>query len=122
VQSLKKDKYSLDFKTIGPHLDAKFQMQGFFDKLLKRAEKMLHSFTHSGAAQLNRRFIGADLTPDFLAVEIEEAISGATAMAFMVTMLVTRHLGFDAEWKQANEIYINSAKHLGSRRRSRRPN
>jgi hypothetical protein len=116
VQSLLNDKYKMNYKEIGPHLDAKFGFGGFFERLLKRAEKTLHSFTHSGAAQINRRFAGGDVTPHFRAAELTEAISGATAMVFMVTALTTRHFKLDEEWHAANEIYRHKAQHLTGRR------
>jgi hypothetical protein len=120
VQSLLKDKYSMNYKEIGPHLDAKFGLSGFFERLLKRAEKTLHSFTHSGAAQINRRFAKSDVTPDYRAVKLAEAISGATAMVFMVTALTTRHFKLDEEWHAANEIFRHKAQHLTPRRNRRR--
>lgn len=115
VQTLTQDKYSVDFKTIGPQLDKTFQLEGFFERFLQRAEKMLHSFTHSGAAQLNRRFAGADLTPAYSLGEVQEAVAGATAMSFMITVLTTRHLGLDDEWTRANEIYKTKTRRLGPR-------
>lgn len=116
VQSLLRDKYTMNFKEIGPHLDALFGLDGLFERLLKTAEKKLHSFTHSGAAQINRRFAEGDVTPNFRAAELTEAINGATAMAFMVTALTTRHFKLDKEWHAANEIYTHKANHPAVRR------
>jgi hypothetical protein len=114
VQTLKRDKYQVDFKQIGPHLDKIYGMEGFFEGLIKRAEILLHSFTHSGGAQVSRRFVGEDVQMDFTVEELQEGISGAIAMSFMVTVLTTRFFGFDEEWAAANKIYATKAKHLGN--------
>jgi hypothetical protein len=112
IKSLQTDKYSVDFKQLGPQLDQKFRLGGLFERLLKTAAKTLHSFTHSGTSQLSHRFDGNDVTPRFSGAELIEVITSVTAMAFMVTALTTKHLGFEQEWKAANDIYRDKAKHL----------
>jgi hypothetical protein len=105
IKSLQNDKYSVDFKQIGPRIDETFGLEGFFENLLKRAEKMLHSYTHSGAFQLSRRFDGNDVRPSYSDDEVIEVITGVTSVVFMVTALTAKHLGFEQEWSTANEMF-----------------
>lgn len=112
LESLKSDRYKLPYKEIGPQLDKQFGTDGFFERLMNRASNLLHSFTHSGEAQLSRRFIGPDVGLDFTPQELVEVITHSTAFAFMVTLVTTKYLGFDEEWAEANNIYRKEAIHL----------
>ncbi|HVS73952.1 MAG TPA: hypothetical protein VHE23_00905, partial [Candidatus Acidoferrales bacterium] len=70
-----------------------------------------HSFTHAGISQLGRRFQGHDLTPTYDDGEIIEVIRVCTSAVWMVTNLVTKHLGFADEAKKAQELYLEWGKH-----------
>ncbi len=104
LKSLRNDKYTVNFKEVGPYLDKTYGFGGLFEKIMK-TQGPLHSFTHSGTSQLSRRFDGNDVRPTFPDAEIIEVIGSTTSMTFMVTALATKHLGFEQEWKAVNEIY-----------------
>jgi hypothetical protein len=106
VKRLVDDDYSVNFKELGGQLDEPFALEGLFDNMLTdEARKALHSFTHSGALQIERRFKGNNLLPNYADDEIREIIRSTTTAVFMVTCLATKHFGFEDEWKKTNELY-----------------
>jgi hypothetical protein len=78
---------------------------------LTQARPLLHSFTHAGLAQLARRFKGNDLIPDYREAEIREVIRVSTSAVFMVNNLVTKHFGFEQEWKENTDLFTEWGKH-----------
>jgi hypothetical protein len=106
VQGLQQDVYRVNFATIGPWVDAEFGLGNFFTRLLTRARDALHSYTHAGVSQLARRFDGRDLKPRYEDDEIIEVIRSCTSAAWMVTNLVTKHLHFDEEAEEAQELFL----------------
>jgi hypothetical protein len=80
-------------------------MGNFFQDFLTKAKDALHGYTHIGTHQLGRRFIGTDLAPNYTEDEIIEVIHSATSAAFMVNNLVTKHLGFEEEWKKNTNLF-----------------
>ena len=111
VNRIRKDRYKVDFGRIGVQIDAKFGLGGFFKKFLDQSQRALHSYTHSGASQIARRFDGNDLTPRYSEDEIVEVIRVSSTAIFMVTELVTKHFMFGDEAKKADELFLEWAKH-----------
>ncbi|HTD21276.1 MAG TPA: hypothetical protein VK738_01335 [Terriglobales bacterium] len=110
VQRIKKDEYSVNFKTIGAQIDAAFGYGTLLQKLLDAALKALHSFTHSGISQLGRRFEGNDLKLAYFDEEIIEVIRTTTSAVYLVTRLVTMHFKFEEEAKAAEELFLQWGK------------
>jgi hypothetical protein len=106
VKRIKDDTYAVNFKTIGAQIDAAFDLQGFFDRLLNGARGALHSFTHSGLSQLGRRFTGTDVQARYSDGEIVEVIHTSSTAAFMVTNLVAHHFKFEAEAKEIEKLFL----------------
>ena len=75
------------------------------------ARKALHSYTHVGMLQLGRRFSGTDLKSSYSEGELSEVIRVSTSAVFMVNNIVTKHFGFEAEWKENNRLLAEWAKH-----------
>ena len=98
------DKYRTDFTMVGKQIDEVCGTR--IDKFLNDAREALHSFTHSGVSQLSRRFEGDDLQATFSPGEIVEVIRATTSAVFMVTACVTKHFGFEEEWKRCGELFI----------------
>ncbi|MBZ5672580.1 MAG: hypothetical protein LAO04_23005 [Acidobacteriia bacterium] len=111
LQKLREDKYRTDFSTVGKRIDAAFGTGDFFENFLKGARNALHSYTHAGLLQLGRRFSGTDLTPSYSEQEIVEVIWTTTSAAFLVTNLVTKHFGFEEEWRQCAKLFEEWGKH-----------
>ena len=103
VKSLQEDTYHTDFDKIGEWMDKEFATERLFTNFIGGAQAALHSFTHAGLSQIGRRFEGHDLKPSYNDGEIVEVIRVSTSAVWMVTNLVTIHLGFIKEANQARE-------------------
>jgi hypothetical protein len=109
---IQKDDYKVNFKEIGAKIDAAFGLEGLMEKFLNDVTRSaLHSYTHSGLLQLGRRFDGNDIKPNYSDGEIIEVIRVTTSAIFMVTSLVTKHFGFEDDWKSVSHIYGEWGKH-----------
>jgi hypothetical protein len=106
VARIASDDYQVNFKTIGSEIDKSFGMNGYTERFLDQSRDVLHSFTHSGLAQLGRRFEGNDLVAHYNDEEIIELIHIATTSVFLVSVLVTGHFKFEDERKRTNELMV----------------
>ncbi len=106
IRKLQNDDYRTNFATVGPWIDREFGLGDFMTNFLNHATHALHSFTHAGLSQLGRRFDGHNLTPRYDDAEIIEVIRASTSAVWMVTNLVTKHLGFAEEAKKAEELFL----------------
>jgi hypothetical protein len=111
LHRLHNDEYRTNLATVGAEIDTAFGTQGFFQKFLARAREALHSYTHAGLLQLGRRFKGTDLASNFSEEEIIEVIRASTSSVFMVNNLMTKHFGFEQEWKTNNKLFDEWGKH-----------
>jgi uncharacterized protein DUF6988 len=111
VKNLQEDAYYTDFDSIGQWMDKEFATEKLFTTFIGGAQAALHSFTHAGLAQIGRRFEGHDLRPSYHDGEVVEVIRVCTSAVWMVTNLVTIHLGFTKEVNQAETLYIEWGKH-----------
>jgi len=111
VRKLREDEYRTNLSTVGKEIDTAFGTDDFFENFLKRARVALHSYTHAGVHQLGRRFSGDDLVANYSEEEIIEVIRVSTSAVFMVNNLVTKHFGFEEEWKRNNQLYDQWGKH-----------
>ena len=106
LAAIQNDDYKVNFKTIGLRIDADFGLEHLMEKFLNEVTRnALHSYTHSGLLQLGRRFQGNDLKPNYSDEEITEVIRVSTSAIFMVTNLVTKHFGFEEDWKKVGELF-----------------
>jgi hypothetical protein len=110
VNKIKADDYRTNFGTIGAEIDAAFNLEGFFDRLLNGAKGALHSFTHSGLSQLGRRFTGNDLQAHYSDGEIVEVIHTSSSAVFMVTNLVAKQFGFKVEAEEIGRLFMEWGK------------
>jgi len=111
VKSLQDDTYRTNFFTIGPWIDGTFGAGDLFTKMFDRARSALHSYTHAGISQLGRRYDDHNLRPSYRDGEIVEVIRVCTSAVWMVTNLVTKHLGWGEEAKRAEELFEEWGKH-----------
>jgi hypothetical protein len=112
VQKLRDDTYRTNLATIGKEIDIAFGMDSLFQNFLKQGRTALHSYTHAGTMQLGRRFKGTDLTPNYSEESLVEVINVSSSAVFMVNNLVTKHLGFDEEWKENSRLYAEWSKNV----------
>lgn len=111
VKKLQDDTYQTDFDEIGQWMDKEFATEKLFINFIGGAQAALHSFTHAGLSQIGRRFDGHDLKPSYDHSEIVEVIRSTTSAVWMVTNLVTIHLGFTKEANKAQDLYLEWGKH-----------
>jgi hypothetical protein len=111
LKLLHEDGYHTNFSTVGTEIDTAFRSGDFFQKFLTNSKKAFHSYTHIGMLQLCRRFSGTDLVANFSEEEIHEVIKVSTSAVFLVNNLVTKHLGFEEEWRKNNELYAEWGNH-----------
>ena len=104
VARIKNDTYMVNFDTIGAEIDSWFGLEGYTGRLLENA-KVLHSFTHSGVAQLARHFDGNGVGAHYDDEEIIEVVHLGMSAVFMLNILVTKHFKFDNEWKRTGELF-----------------
>lgn len=97
LKRLQQDNYRTNFTTIGTWIDTEFGTGELFTNFLGHARDALHSLTHAGISQLGRRFDGHNLKPTYRDGETIEVIRVCTSAVWMVTNLVTKHLGFSPE-------------------------
>jgi len=105
------DKYRTNLATVGAEIDTAFGMEGFFQNYLTHSREALHSYTHAGLLQLGRRFKGTDLAANYREGEIIEVIRASASSVFMVNSLVTKHFGFEEEWKKTSDLFCEWGKH-----------
>jgi hypothetical protein len=105
VARIKDDTYRVNFDTIGSEIDASFGFEGYTERFLLRAAPFLHSFTHSGLAQLVRHFNENDIGAHYEDEEIIEVVHVATTAIFFLSILVTKHLKFEEEWKRTGDLF-----------------
>jgi hypothetical protein len=104
--------YGVNFKQIGPKIDADFGLDQLMENFLNDVTRnALHSYTHSGLLQLGRRFDGNDIKPNYSDGKIIQVVRVSSSAVFMVTNLVTKHFGFEEDWKRVTEIFAEWGKH-----------
>jgi len=111
LKNIRADEYKTNFKKIGKAIDASVYKDNVFERFLSDTRLMLHSFSHVGTMQLNRRFSNSDLTENYPTEEIIALIRFSTSATFMVNNVVTKHLGFDEEWLENTRLFEEWAKH-----------
>lgn len=111
LQRLRNDDYRTNFSTVGKQIDTAFGTGNVFENFLNGARTSLHSYTHAGLLQLGRRFSGTDVRPNYSDEEIIEAIRTSMSAAFVVTNLVTKHFGFEEEWRKCTKLFSKWGQH-----------
>jgi hypothetical protein len=104
VELIRTDKFRTDFKGVAEEIDQLFALDFFAKTFDKRVRDALHSFTHSGAMQVARRFDGNNISPAYRDEEKWDAIRMTTLAFAMGTVVITGALGFDYGRVRANEL------------------
>jgi hypothetical protein len=112
LKRIQNDEYTVNFKQIGPKIDTDFGLDHLMENFLNDVTRdALHSYTHSGLLQLGRRFDGNDIKPNYSDGESIEVVRVTTSAVFMVTNLVTKHFGFEEDWKTVTEKFAEWGRH-----------
>jgi hypothetical protein len=112
LQRLLNDTYRVNLETIRPWIDRTFGLEGLMGRFLnERTRKALHGYTHVGLHQLGRRFDRGYVKTQYSDGEVIEVIRVTTSAIFMLTILLTKHFGFDDDWKKVGEMFEDWGKH-----------
>lgn len=82
-------------------IDSKYQGDGFFEDLKKRAWPALCSYTHTGMLQLGRRFTGQNVQPNY---SDEEIVATTTTVTTCVLLLVGKFLAVRNHINECKEV------------------
>jgi len=105
VIQLKNDTYRFDFSKVGAEIDKALGLDFFAKSLYKAMRDALHSYTHSGSFQIARRFDESAAKSCYSDGAILNVIEGSMTALFMATIVVTKHFGFEHEWRKATELF-----------------
>jgi hypothetical protein len=108
VDRIRKGRYKVNYDKDGARIDKAFSLGSLFDSFLKRVRNVLHSFTHSGNAQLWRRWSGNEVGANFSDQDITALIGHSNMAVFLMTVLIANHYGLDAEKKTAEMLLLAS--------------
>jgi hypothetical protein len=111
LEKLANDEYRTNFNSVGKQIDDAFVLEGLMETLLNNSKEALHGYTHVGLLQLGRRFKGDDVAPNYSDDEIVEVIRTTSSAMFMISNLVTKHFGFDEDWKKVGDLFAEWGKH-----------
>jgi hypothetical protein len=107
VRRIRQDRYSVNYEKDGIRIDKAIGASSpVLETYLKGVRSLLHSFTHSGTAQLSRRFDGNVVAQSFSDAAITALIRNSSSAVFMVTALITSHFDFDQESQETQRIWI----------------
>lgn len=105
VLQLKDDTYRVDFAQVGGEIDKAFGVDFFTKSLSKAVREALHSYTHSGSFQIARRFDENAIKSRYSDGAILNVIEASTTAVFMAMIVVTKHFGFEEEWRATTKLF-----------------
>lgn len=106
VVKIRKDRYKVSYEKDGAKIDKALGMSPIFDNFLKKSQSMLHSLTHSGTAQLKKRWDQDWLGSGFSDEDILALLGACSVAAFLITILITRHFGLEEQRQTAESAWL----------------
>jgi hypothetical protein len=106
VSKIRKDRYKVSYEKDGARIDKAFGTGSMFDDFLKTSRDVLHSFTHSGTAQLNKSWDADWLGSGFSETEIGGLLAACSVAVYLVTILMTKHYGLEEQSKAATAAWM----------------
>lgn len=97
----------MSYEKDGERIDKYLGSSPLIENLLKETRDLLHSLTHSGKAQLWRRFDGDEVGSGYSDGEVFGLLGTASSAAFMMTALITRHYGLQEQFDAACAAWSN---------------
>jgi hypothetical protein len=105
VKRIRQDRYKVSYENDGQRIDKALGSSPLFENLLKGSRDLLHSLTHSGKAQLQKRFDGDEVGSGYTDSEIWGLLGTASSAVFMITALITHHYGMEDQFKEARTAW-----------------
>jgi hypothetical protein len=106
VAKIRKDWYNVSFEKDGARIDKALGLGSLFEDFLKTSRKVLHSLTHSGTAQLQKRWDADWLGSGFDDKDKEALLTTCSVASFLITILITRHFGLEEQRKAAEKEWL----------------
>jgi hypothetical protein len=106
VAKIRKDWYNVSYEKDGARIDKALGLGSLFEDFLKNSRKMLHSLTHSGTAQLQKRWDADWLGSGFDDKDISALLATCSLAVFLITILITKHYRMEEETKAAEAAWL----------------
>jgi hypothetical protein len=106
VQKIRNDKFKVSYEKDGARIDKALGQGSLFEDFLKQSRDTLHSLTHSGTAQLKKRWDGDVLASGFSDDDIRALLMICSVAAFLMTVLITKHFGLENQRQAAEESWL----------------
>jgi hypothetical protein len=113
VAKIRKDRFKVSYEKDGAKIDKALGMSPLFEDFLKSSQSMLHSLTHSGTAQLQKRWDADWLGSGFADADISALIAAYSVAVFLITILITRHFGMEEQRESAESAWLELGKQTG---------
>jgi hypothetical protein len=110
VQKIRKDEFVVNFKKDGAWIDTALGLGTLIDDFLKEYREVLHSLTHSGAAQLGMRVDGYQIGASVSDPQIAVLLGAASNAAFLMTLMVAKHFNLGDVAAAANKLFLEYGK------------
>lgn len=106
VAKIRKDWFKVSYEKDGAKIDKALGMNPVFENFLKSSQSMLHSLSHSGTAQLQKRWDADWLGSGFSDTDISALIAACSVATFLITILITRHFEMEEQRKAAESLWL----------------
>jgi hypothetical protein len=106
VAKIRKDWYNVSYEKDGSRIDKALGLGSLFEDFLKTSRKVLHSLTHSGTAQLQKRWDADWLGSGFDDEDISALLATCSVAVFLITILITKHYGLEEQTKAAEAAWL----------------
>jgi len=101
IKRIRQDRYKVSYEKDGQRIDQYLGSSPLFENLLKDSRDLLHSLTHSGKAQLWRRFDGDEVGSGYTDGEVWGLLGTVSSAVFMMTCLIANHFGLEEQVRVA---------------------
>ncbi|MFZ0299115.1 MAG: hypothetical protein WAM13_12265 [Candidatus Sulfotelmatobacter sp.] len=106
VAKIRRDRYNVSYEKDGARIDRALGLGSLFEDFLKTSRNVLHSLTHSGTAQLQKRWEADWLGSGFDDEDISALLSTCSVAVFLITILITKHFGMDEQTNAAKAAWL----------------
>jgi hypothetical protein len=121
VAKIRNDHFKANYEKDGRRIDEALGTTPRFEGFLKNARSLMHSLTHSGRAQLWRRWDGDALGSAFSDEEIFKLLAGCSVAVFLITALVTAHFELGEQKQRAGDEWAEYVEKLEGAQAGFRP-
>ncbi len=106
VDRIRQDRYKVSYEKDGRRIDKYLGSSPLFENWLKESRDLLHSLTHSGKAQLWKRFDGDEVGSSYTDAECWGLLGQTSSAVFMMTSLVASHYALEEQGRAAADAYM----------------